>query len=425
MEKKQPEAENASNRDFVKERIKARPINKAKLLRKTVGTILSAIVFGCVFCLCFLLLEPKIDSILHKDDEVKFIEFPEDAAEDELLPENMLTEEQAQTEEMEDKLDLGDYLELQEVLADVADTARRSIVSVTGTSSGENWFESTYENKIFSSGVIVGDNGQEYLILVKASNIRKAENILVIFYNEKQAAATLKQVDEHSGFGVVAVKKGDLSEVDNENITVATLGSSNLSTILGTSVIALGNPVGTGSGICYGYVTSVGNPVSLVDSTYKLMTTDIYGSTQASGVLINVRGQVIGIIDNSYNSSDLKNVVSALGISEMKPVIRNLSNDLPFPYFGVRAVTVTSSVNKNYGVPFGAYVTETVLDSPAMLAGIQSGDIITEFNGQKITTIGNLTDAILGCAREDKVKVKLERENSNGYRSMTVKVTLK
>lgn len=425
MGKNQIEAENVSSKDFVKERIKARPINKAKLLRKTLGTVFSAIVFGVVFCLCFLLLEPKIDGFLHKDEEVKFVEFPEDMVEDEMLPENMLTEELNQTEGIDAMLDLSDYQALQDALADVADTARRSIVSVTGTSTEENWFENSYENKSFSAGVIVGDNGLEYLILVKATDLKKADSIVVVFYNEKQAVATLKQVDEQTGYGVVAVSKDDLSEVDKENITIATLGSSNLSTILGTSVIALGNPMGTGSGICYGNVTSVGKPVSLVDSSYKLMTTDIYGSTQASGVLINMKGQVIGIIDNTYNTSDIKNIVSALGISELRPLIRNLSNDLPIPYLGVRGVSVTTSVNMNYGVPFGAYVTEAVLDSPAMLAGIQSGDVITEFDGETINTIGDLTKAILNCEKEEKVKIKVERDTPSGYTDMTIKVTLK
>ena len=54
MGKKQTESENASSKDFVKERIKARPLNKAKLLRKTLSTVLSAVVFGFVFCLCFI-----------------------------------------------------------------------------------------------------------------------------------------------------------------------------------------------------------------------------------------------------------------------------------------------------------------------------------------------------------------------------------
>lgn len=420
------ESENASSQDFIKERIKARPVNKAKLMRRMVGTILSAIVFGFVFCLCFIFLESKIDDFLHKDDNIPYIEFTEDVVEEEMLPENMLTDEQQESGEVLDEaLDITDYQQMQSSLATLADKVRKSVVSVTGISTGNNWFENSYENKSFTSGLIVADNGQQYLILVKATNIQKAENIVVVFYNEKQAAGTLIQVDGQSGYGVVAVDKSYLSEVDTENITVAKLGSSNLSPILGSSVIALGNPVGTGEGICYGNVTSVGKALNLVDSNYKIMTTDIYGSTQASGILVNMNGQVIGIIDNSYNSIDLKNAVSAIGISEMKPLIENLSNDMPIPYMGVKGVSVTTGVNANYGVPLGAYVTNVTMDSPAMLAGIQSGDVITEFDGIEIHTFSDLTKAILKSDKDKKIKVKLERETINGYSDVTVKVTLK
>ena len=420
------ESENASSQDFIKERIKARPVNKAKLMRRMVGTILSAIVFGFVFCLCFIFLESKIDGFLHKDDNIPYIEFTEDVVEEEMLPENMLTDEQQESGEVLDEaLDITDYQQMQSSLAALADKVRRSVVSVTGISTGNNWFENSYENKSFTSGLIVADNGQQYLILVKATSIQKAENIVVVFYNEKQAAGTLIQVDGQSGYGVVAVDKSYLSEVDTENITMAKLGSSNLSPILGSSVIALGNPVGTGEGICYGNVTSVGKALNLVDSNYKIMTTDIYGSTQASGILVNMNGQVIGIIDNSYNSIDLKNAVSAIGISEMKPMIENLSNDMPIPYMGVKGVSVTTGVNANYGVPLGAYVTNVSMDSPAMLAGIQSGDVITEFDGIEIHTFSDLTKAILKSDKDKKIKVKLERETINGYSDVTVKVTLK
>lgn len=427
MGKIQVEAENVSSKDFVKERIKARPVNKAKLMRKMLGAIASAIVFGFVFCLCFIFLEPRIESLLHKDDKVMYVEFPEDMAEEEMLPENMLTDgmQEQQGEAVTEVLDINDYQQLQNSLAALADKVRRSVVSVTGISTENNWFENSYENKSFSSGVIVADNGQEYLILVKATSIEKAENIVVVFYNEKQAEATLIQVDGQSGYGIVAVNKDNLSEVDKENITVATLGSSNLVTILGSSVIALGNPVGTGEGICYGSVTSTGKALNLVDSNYRLMTTDIYGSTQASGVLVNMNGHVIGIIDNSYNSLDLKNAVSAIGISEMKPLIENLANDWPIPYMGVKGVSVTTSVNSHYGVPLGAYVTSVSMDSPAMHAGIQSGDVITEFDGEPIHTFGDLTKAILKSNKEEKIKVKLQRQTINGYSDMTVKVTLK
>lgn len=424
MSREQMETENVSSRDFVKERIKARPIDKKKLFKKSMSTVLSSVIFGIVFCLCFFLIEPRIDKMLHKDEKVQFIEFPEAALEEEMLPENMLTDEQNQMEDTQDVWNINDYQELQNSLTKVAEKARRSVVLVTGTTTEENWFESSYENKHFSAGVVVGDNGQEYLILVKLSTLKLSDKLVVVFYNEKQAAATIKQIDVQSGYGVVAVKKEDLSEVDRDNITVATLGSSNLSILIGRPVIALGNPIGTGNGICYGNITSVGKPVSLVDGYYKLMTTDIYGSTQASGVLVNMNGHVIGIIDNSYNTSDMKNIISALGISEMKSLIQNLSNDISIPYLGVQAVSVTTSVNTRYGVPFGAYLTSVELDSPAILAGLQAGDVITEFAGKEIKTVGDLVSALLSSSKGETVQVIIDREVHGGYTDMSLKITL-
>ena len=60
-----------------------------------------------------------------------------------------------------------------------------------------------------------------------------------------------------------------------------------------------------------------------------------------------------------------------------------------------------------------------------MHAGIQSGDVITEFDGEPIHTFGDLTKAILKSNKEEKIKVKLQRQTIDGYSDMTVKVTLK
>ena len=93
--------------------------------------------------------------------------------------------------------------------------------------------------------------------------------------------------------------------------------------------------------LCYGNITSAGNAIRLPDSSYKFMTTDIYGSAGASGILINLRGQVVGIIDMSNNPADLKNLVSAVVISDLKRVVQSLSNDKDIAYFGVYGADLT------------------------------------------------------------------------------------
>ena len=83
-----------SNSDFMVEKIKERPINRKKLIRKTVVTVTMAVIFGLVACTTILLLEPVISDYLYPEQEPEEITFLED--ENEMKPEDMLEEEKKQ-----------------------------------------------------------------------------------------------------------------------------------------------------------------------------------------------------------------------------------------------------------------------------------------------------------------------------------------
>ena len=193
---------------------------------------------------------------------------------------------------------------------------------------------------------------------------------------------------------------------------------------MGIPVIALGRPVGMEDSMCYGNITSVGNSIRLSDSNYKFLTTDIYGSTNASGVVINLKGQVIGMIDMSYNAPDMQNMISAIGITELKRVVENLSNDKNIAYFGVYGADVTKEANEESNVPFGAYITEIDMDAPAMNAGIQSGDVIIRMGNAEIAGYQDMVRALLEYKPEDTVNVGLMRQGPEGYTEMEVSVEL-
>ena len=102
-----------------------------------------------------------------------------------------------------------------------------------------------------------------------------------------------------------------------EVISCVNLGSSNLSTLLASPVIAMGNPLGNQS-VVYGMITSIDTTIYMPDVNYKLMTTDIYGSTDAWGILVDFNGKVIGIIHQDYKKEDAPNLISALGILALR-----------------------------------------------------------------------------------------------------------
>ena len=171
-------------------------------------------------------------------------------------------------------------------------------------------------------------------------------------------------------------------------------------------------------------MTSAGNVIDQVDSAYKLISTDIYGSLNATGVLINLKGKVIGIIDNSYNSKDRENLISAYGISELKNTITKMSNNQARAYLGIHGTDVPQKANLESGMPLGAYVKEIEMDSPAMIAGIQSGDVSTGLGDIESTNYNGLLNALYNTAPDDVITIILSRQGIDGFQEMRVEVTL-
>ena len=108
----------------------------------------------------------------------------------------------------------------------------------------------------------------------------------------------------------------------------------------------------------------------------------------------------------------------------MKKVIERLSNDKDIPYMGVHGADVTPEAHEELEVPFGAYIMEIDMDSPAMAAGIQSGDIIVTVEENKITTYQELVNCIIGSEPEQTISVGLLRQGPEGYAEIELEVVL-
>lgn len=425
--------------DFMKETIKQRPLNKRKLIRRTLVTAAMAVIFGMVACLTFLLLEPVISNRLYPEEEPSTVVFVEEPVENEILPEDMIVDDSQMNPEptpppvredelvaqvlSEIKLDAEDYSSIYNSLLGIARDAQKSMVTVAGVTSDVDWFNNTYENEGIISGVIVADNGKELLILANVNTILGADTLKIIFSDNREYEASLKRKDSNTGLAVLAVSKSDMDKSTLDEAEVIELGSSAASNLAGTPVIALGQPAGINS-VCYGFITSSGNIINLPDSRYKRLTTDIYGSTGATGILINLKGNLIGIIDTDNAASDTKNLIGAIGITELRSVIQRLSNDKDIPYLGVHGADVPPEVHEELEVPIGAYIMEIDMDSPAMAAGIQSGDIIVKIDNEEITTYQELVNFIMEYDPEQTVSIGLLRQGPEGYTEIELSAVL-
>lgn len=433
-EKEQAEYTPSVQPDFLREKIKQKPVNKKKLLRRTLITVAMAVVFGLVACFTFLILEPVISNRLYPEEEAQEVQFPEETVTEEMKPEDMLVQDEVEEEpvqaELEDEqieellsqvqFSLEDYQAIYAELAQLATEAGRSVVTVTGVTSDVDWFNNTYENMASASGVIVANNGKSILVLVSAETLHSADSIIVTFCDQAQAEAEVVQRDQTTGLAILSVPLLSISEETLDVIDIATLGSSNNNNLLGTPVIALGSPMGTSGSVCYGVVTSTGTTIDQPDAAYKMIMTDIYGSHNATGVFVNLKGMVIGIIDNANTGNDMGNLLTAYGISELKKTIEKMSNDQELAYIGVHGADVPQEAIEELDIPAGAYIKEIEMDSPAMAAGIQSGDVVTRVNEEPITTYGELLNMLNNAEPEQVMTITLMRQG----REMSVEVTL-
>ena len=416
--------------DFITQKVKDRPINRRKLMRKTMITASMAVIFGLIACLTFLTLQPIINNWLHPKEEIEQIEIP--VVEDEVLPEEMLEHEQQILEPSQEvidtikneiQLELQDYKELNQQIYAITREMQKAMVTVTGVSKQMDWFNDPYESSAASTGFIFAQNNAEILIFVPTHVIRGDEKIEVTFGDGKKVAAYLKGRDYNTELSVVAVAKDSLAESTTEKIQLLPLGSSKKEGILASPVIALGSPLGKSS-VVYGMITSVGGKVSMVDTNYELLTTDIYGSTKAEGILADYEGRVIGIIYQKENDKNGENIISALGITELKEVLQRMGNGIPNTYIGTKVTEVPEEIHEVKGIPLGVYVTGITMDSPAMMAGIQSGDVIIQIDQTTITSLKDYKQVITESSPGEVKEMTIMRQGVEGYKALQVEITM-
>jgi S1-C subfamily serine protease len=272
--------------------------------------------------------------------------------------------------------------------------------------------------------MIISKTDSEIQVLVYAPNIDSAQTIQVTLFDGSSVEAEIRARDRASGLVVLSAGISDVDRAVREQLTAATLGSSSPTYITGLMVIAVGRPIGTSGSISYGSASSATGDLAIQDSGLKQITTDIYGSRQASGFLLNPMGQVVGILDPRHGRSDLPNLLCAIGISECKPLIEKLSAGGKKAYLGVQCTDVPAEIRKRMSIPDGVYVNGVADVSPAMNAGLQKGDVITAMAGEDIYYSSGVSRILLEAEAGEELVITLMRPSGEGYTQMELTAAL-
>lgn len=311
---------------------------------------------------------------------------------------------------------LNDYMGYYKALKSVADKAGLSVVTVTAAKQGVDFFNSTYQNIADEYGIVISSDSTGYYILTEYSLVKNSENIQVTYYDKTVDTAEFVAGDTTTDMAVI--KTGSL----NTAVVPVQFGNSD-AVLKGDLLVATGKLYGFNGTIGYGIATGVNNSVNDTDSIYRLINTDISGTATSNGVILNLHGEVVGIITMAYNS-DNTNFITAYAINDVRNLMQNLVNKKSMPYLGIKGQTVTDEIAATNKIPKGIYISAVETNSPAYKSGIQSGDVITQINGTRINNMESFMIQLEKSNPGDNVNVTIKRRVREDYKEIEFNLVL-
>ena len=311
---------------------------------------------------------------------------------------------------------LNDYMGYYKALKSVADKAGLSVVTVTAARQGVDFFNSTYQNIADEYGIVISSDSTGYYILTEYSLVKNSENIQVTYYDKTVDTAEFVAGDTTTDMAVI--KTGSL----NTAVVPVQFGNSD-AVLKGDLLVATGKLYGFNGTIGYGIATWVNNSVNDTDSIYRLINTDISGTATSNGVILNLHGEVVGIITMAYNS-DNTNFITAYAINDVRNLMQNLVNKKSMPYLGIKGQTVTDEIAATNKIPKGIYISAVETNSPAYKSGIQSGDVITRINGTEINNMESFMMQLEKNNPGDNVNVTIKRRGREDYKEIEFNLVL-
>lgn len=413
------------NYDLYTEHIVKEPWkNSKRILKKGASLVAMAVFFGLVAGLVMIIvyktgknyLDDNKAAMNETTSSTDGSESKETDPEDTTVPpiEEITTEIPATVPIDDEKL--NDYMGYYKALKSVADKAGLSVVTVTAAKQGVDFFNSTYQNIADEYGIVISSDSTGYYILTEYSLVKNSENIQVTYYDKTVDTAEFVAGDTTTDMAVI--KTGSL----NTAVVPVQFGNSD-AVLKGDLLVATGKLYGFNGTIGYGIATGVNNSVNDTDSIYRLINTDISGTATSSGVILNLHGEVVGIITMAYNS-DNTNFITAYAINDVRNLMQNLVNKKSMPYLGIKGQTVTDEIAATNKIPKGIYISAVETNSPAYKSGIQSGDVITQING---TEINNMESFMLQLEKNnpgDNVNVTIKRRGREDYKEIEFNLVL-
>lgn len=323
------------------------------------------------------------------------------------------------------------YYTVKTDVTEVVDEVMPAIVSITNHLTYDYYYY-TREAEASGSGIIIGSNESELLVVTNYHVIEGNNEITVTFVDGTEATAQVKGTDASMDLAVIAINIEELEPETIDSIAIAKMGDSEALKV-GEPVIAIGNALGYGQSVTTGVISALDREMSMDNVSGTFIQTDAaINPGNSGGALLNINGEVIGINSNKIGGSAVEGMGYAIPISAAKPIIDELSLKetrvlLPEEeqgYLGISGATTTAQEILYYGYPEGVYVAKVFEDTAAEEAGVKQGDFIVSFDGETIKSMQELANKLCYYEAGSTVEIEVMRETARGYRKIELEVTL-
>lgn len=409
---------------FMNETIKKKRVDKKAALRKAAAAAGCGILFGICAAAAMTVSEPFFKKYMDSDEtpkeDVRLITAaPEkitDTEENSLDETVQKTQGGQNTEEffaessgIDGAVLLSKYNQLYEEVLKISGPVQKALVMVEAVTGKEDLLDESLLSSGTSQGFILDIHESYVYILIDGTKLPDEESYRITFSDESNAYASFCRRDSGTGLTVLRVPVEEMKEETIDAIGSATFNEKN--PVSQTQmVIAVGNFGGDTQTVLYGEITSTEGILSVADAEYQIISTTICGNDESGGVLLDISGNVIGIILEAEDGQRIE----ALGIADIFPLIEGMCNQKNASFVGIIGETITQDESERLRIPQGIYVNSVEKDSPAMAAGIQKGDILQSVGGQEVSDMKQYMNVLEKLNDKEAVEIKGQRRDAEG-----------
>lgn len=408
----------SENYSFIKETIKEQPTDRKRLAGKFLTAAVCGVIFGACAAGTMALIVPKaLERFGTAPDQKAVVTLTPSVKAEQVTPTPEATEQEKTSASTAWQNDLSDGM------SQIAEEPRRALVRISAAGEDSDLLDDSFLEYGDEEGFVFLKNSEAFYILTVSDQMQEADKFTVTFSDGTVTDGILCKKDLRTGFFVIKVPFTSVDEETQEKIPAAPLVTAD-DMKQTESVIAIGSPSGDYDSLMGGTITSVTGTLKVADEEYGMLTTDMVGSEEGGGILLNSSGEVAGIIWNQ--EEDRTNVIRAVETAQLRPLLESMANGEDICYIGIMGATISSYQSENLDVPRGVYVDAVDEDSPAMTAGIQNGDILHALDGQEVQSMEEYASLLQGLNKGTRTTVNVYRKNPFGeYEDVQLKVTIK